>query len=346
MLPNMRLLTLLTAAAVLACPLSAQEDTPAPAAPSQELAEGWDFVPGERQILYDDFTDMVKGGAPPHWKVRGASVKLGTDGRLIVSQDVDLYPNVTAWPKNFTLEQDVAIHKSPSSDLEWHFADAEGAEQWRMWIRFDEAGQSCAAHLDGAEGTLGEAECKYVPGASGALNLWMQDGRIRVYWNRDRLIDVNQVQSAQLGKVWMHTALDEGAFFTLGRLRIAESAPDISQTILATGRYVSHGIQFDVNSDRLKPESMAVIKEIAAALKKQPSLKVRIEGHTDSTGDAARNMDLSKRRADAVKAALVTSFGVSAERLTTQGFGATKPIGSNDTPDGRANNRRVEFVKI
>jgi outer membrane protein OmpA-like peptidoglycan-associated protein len=85
---------------------------------------------------------------------------------------------------------------------------------------------------------------------------------------------------------------------------------------------------------------------IAEALAKQSALKLRIEGHTDSSGDAAKNLDLSKRRAESVKNALVSQFGIGADRLTTEGLGHTKPLGPNDTPQSRANNRRVEFAKI
>ena len=80
-------------------------------------------------------------------------------------------------------------------------------------------------------------------------------------------------------------------------------------------------------------------------LETNPNLKMQIEGHTDSVGDGAHNLDLSKRRADAVKAVLATQFKVDASRLTTAGLGATKPTDSNDTPQGRAQNGRVEFVK-
>jgi OmpA-OmpF porin, OOP family len=111
------------------------------------------------------------------------------------------------------------------------------------------------------------------------------------------------------------------------------------------GIHDSHGIQFDVNSDQLKPESMNILSQIAEALKKKPALKLRIEGHTDSTGDADQNLDLSKRRAASVKAALV-KLGIDGSRLTAEGFGQTKPIGSNDTVQGRAENRRVEFIGI
>ncbi len=129
------------------------------------------------------------------------------------------------------------------------------------------------------------------------------------------------------------------------RVRIAESTPDFSHTIMADGRYVTHGILFDTNSDRLKPESAAVIKSIAAGLQTNAALNLRIEGHTDSSGDAALNLDLSRRRAEAVKQVLVAQFQVDAARLSTDGLGATKPLESNDTPQGRAQNRRVEFVK-
>ena len=113
----------------------------------------------------------------------------------------------------------------------------------------------------------------------------------------------------------------------------------------SSGRYVSHGILFDTDSDRLKPESAPVIRSIARGLETNPALKLLIEGHTDSTGDAAKNQDLSKRRAEAVKSVLVSQFSVDAGRLTTDGLGATKPMDTNDTPAGRAQNRRVEFVK-
>ena len=128
-------------------------------------------------------------------------------------------------------------------------------------------------------------------------------------------------------------------------VRFAESTPDFSQVITSSGRYVSHGILFDTGSDRLKPESAPVIQAIARGIETNPNLKLLIEGHTDSAGNAAQNLDLSKRRAEAVKAVLVSQFKVETARLTTAGLGATKPIDSNDTPQGRSQNRRVEFVK-
>ena len=131
----------------------------------------------------------------------------------------------------------------------------------------------------------------------------------------------------------------------LRSIRVAEGAPDFSSVISSSGRYVTHGIQFDTDSDRLKPESAPVLKAVVRGLQKNPSLKLAIEGYTDSTGNAQHNEELSRKRAEAVRTVLITQFGIDAERLTANGFGPAKPAASNDTAEGRAQNRRVEFVK-
>src|SRR6185437_11424193 len=109
-------------------------------------------------------------------------------------------------------------------------------------------------------------------------------------------------------------------------------------------KIVTHGINFDVDKATLRPESMGTLNMIVAILKNNPDVKFEIDGHTDNSGDPAHNLQLSQERADAVKAQLVT-MGIDASRLTTKGFGSTVPIADNSTPEGRANNRRVEFVR-
>jgi outer membrane protein OmpA-like peptidoglycan-associated protein len=106
-----------------------------------------------------------------------------------------------------------------------------------------------------------------------------------------------------------------------------------------------YGIYFDFNSAAMKPESEAVLKQIADILQKNPDWKLKVSGHTDNIGDAAFNLGLSQRRADAVKDALVTRYKIAAGRLATSGYGASMPIESNSTFEGRARNRRVELQR-
>jgi outer membrane protein OmpA-like peptidoglycan-associated protein len=77
-----------------------------------------------------------------------------------------------------------------------------------------------------------------------------------------------------------------------------------------------------------------------------PALKLEIDGHTDSDGADAANLDLSQKRADSVRTYLVANYKIDTSRLSTKGLGETKPIDANTTPEGKANNRRVEFVKM
>lgn len=137
---------------------------------------------------------------------------------------------------------------------------------------------------------------------------------------------------------------DKPVFFK--NFKIADGAQmNMLGSIMTTGKFVTHGISFDVNKAVLKPESMGVIGDVVKQLQNNPTLNLEIDGHTDSDGDAAANMVLSQQRADAVKDALVQA-GIDASRLTSKGFGATKPIAVNTTQEGKAENRRVEFIKI
>jgi len=133
--------------------------------------------------------------------------------------------------------------------------------------------------------------------------------------------------------------------YYLGNIKLAVGAPDTRNKLMTEGKFVTRGILFDVNSENIKPESYRSLKDIANVLTENADVKVKIIGHTDSDGDDNSNLDLSKRRAEAVKAALIAQFNIDASHMETDGKGETEPADKNLTPEGKANNRRVEFIK-
>jgi outer membrane protein OmpA-like peptidoglycan-associated protein len=300
-----------------------------------------EFIPGEKTVFYDDFTDMAKDEPPPHWKVREGKVelKVGGDLRELYNEGgVNLTSPQIAVPQNFTFE----LQWTGGGETTWSFRDKDDGEAIHVIVRGEEDGTTASVSID-AKDHLGEGTIQTDTSKPVTFALWAQQGRVRAYLNGERLVDSNQVELNPITRL-------EG---TIGgyrpngirSVRIAESAPDFSSVINASGKYVTHGIRFATDSDRLKKESAAVLTQVAAGLQKNPNLKLEIDGYTDSVGDAAHNLDLSRRRAQAVASALASQFGIEAARLSVNGFGANRPIASNDTSDGQAANRRVEFLK-
>jgi outer membrane protein OmpA-like peptidoglycan-associated protein len=120
---------------------------------------------------------------------------------------------------------------------------------------------------------------------------------------------------------------------------------EIEKSLQEKGRVDVYGIHFDFDRDVLRPESEPVLRQIADAMNANPSWKLYVNGHTDSVGGDAHNLNLSNRRGAAVKEALVAKYQIDPSRLTPKRYGATQPKESNDTIEGRARNRRVELVR-
>lgn len=126
---------------------------------------------------------------------------------------------------------------------------------------------------------------------------------------------------------------------------VTADAAAIAQGIDATGHIAIYGIHFDTGSAEIKPESSSTLTEIAKLLGQKPALKLLVVGHTDNQGGYDFNMDLSQRRANAVVKALVSKYGVAANRLKSAGAGYIAPVATNRTEEGQAKNRRVELVE-
>jgi len=323
-------------------PASAPTPTSAAAQPEMKSA-AIEFIPGERTIFFDDFSDVGADAIPPHWAVREGKLELrlkeGAAPELYASDNVSLTSPEFVVPANFTFEAEWI----GGGIVEWNFRNGKTIVLTAV-VRADTGAKIASVQILAADGsTLGSGKIPADTSKPIEFELLAQQRKMGAYLNGQRVIDVNEFQFAAIN----HFDDVEAKFrdVSIHRVRVAETAPDFAGAIGASGKFVTHGIEFDAGSDRLKPESAAVLKEIAAAMAKDPQLKLEIEAYMDSSGDAAHATELSKLRAQAVQSVLVTQFGIAAARLSANGFGAAKPIGSNGTPEGRAENRRIEFVK-
>jgi OmpA-OmpF porin, OOP family len=174
-------------------------------------------------------------------------------------------------------------------------------------------------------------------------------------WNYDVRYHMTAKLARQEGDVYVHIGVWQAdrpyAEIDVIEVKPMESdlvtvnAASLANDITKTGHASVYGILFDTGKADVKPESDATLAEISKLLQQDASLKLYVVGHTDNVGTLASNMDLSKRRADAVVKVLTTKYNVAAARLSAQGDGPTAPVASNDSEEGRAKNRRVELVK-
>ena len=129
-------------------------------------------------------------------------------------------------------------------------------------------------------------------------------------------------------------------------VKVNEGGLDLRRTLISEGKVSTNGILFDSGSTNIKPQSMGIIRQISQVLNQEGDMNLKIIGHTDADGDETSNLSLSEKRAQAVADALVSLYGISSERLVAEGKGESEPLHDNKTEDGKAQNRRVEFIKI
>lgn len=202
----------------------------------------------------------------------------GNIREIYASQQADLTTPSFDLPPNFTVE----MIWTGAGEMLWFFRDKNDKDVLHGLVAGTENGEHASARFQTTE-TLGEGQVATTPNQPVRFDMWIQQGRLRAYLNGVRLLDVNQVQLGPID----HFNVEMGRYHPNGirSVRIAESAPDFSSVINSTGKYVTHGIYFDTDSDRLNPESAPVIKQVAAALDKNPNLKLEIDGYTDSVGE-------------------------------------------------------------
>jgi len=329
----------------------------------------YDFVPGEVIIVYEDFMQDAVGDFPDKWNTNASGEIVTIEGMQghwlrINKQGIFMPEFIDSLPDNFTFEYDLicdnpgqiwSLYSSVASLSDrghpetWNTADS----RFTMTIA-PEAGGNASSTIERRKDGTGEASTSTETKQFSAKKLvhiamWRQKERIRVYFNQEKAWDLPKAMSPNAkynAIVWWLQGPGQNASYFMSNLRLGVGPPDTRKKILEQKKWVTHGILFDVNSATIKPESYGTLKEMADVMKEYTDLKVKIVGHTDADGSDAANLDLSKKRAASVKESLAKEFGIDESRMETDGKGESEPIDKNDTPAGKANNRRVEFIKV
>jgi outer membrane protein OmpA-like peptidoglycan-associated protein len=249
-------------------------------------------------------------------------------------------PNMVSLPEFWTLDFDFygvepmqsALTVFGMAERDWRVFEATFPQGSSLYFRTGEV--SSSTPYEGAS----------VPGRHHVM--FMARGTaLKVYMDTQRMASVPEMWTENGPIVSLDFRLWAQTKPMMTNVRFAEGGRP-PKDMLAEGKLVTYGIHFDSGSDVVLPDSAPVLRQVAAYMEANPAVKLQITGHTDNVGQAASNLDLSKRRAASVAKVLSQEFKIAADRFTTDGKGDTEAVASNAKPEGRAMNRRVEFAKL
>ena len=335
--------------------------------PKQKLTSitQYDFVPGDKILFFEDFSQDAIGDFPALWTTNGSgevktvSIAPGKWLHMNGKDAVYCYTKEINFPENFIVEFDII----PDKDFQFgtcltlYQDNPERSKEVNDNLYPGLRGLHISPNYEGWETKGYDSDKDWLIG-TGAKNpliaeelnhviVWIQKRRVRIYHQGQKVLDVptNIYAETKLNKL-LFSGWDRNSTPYVTNIKVTTASPDTRSKLITEGKLVTYGITFDVNKADIKSESFGTLKGIAGVLAENPDVNVKIIGHTDGDGDDAKNLDLSKRRAESVKNELVKNFGIDSSRLTTEGAGETKPIAANDIPVNKARNRRVEIIKI
>ena len=336
-----------------------------------EVYSKFDFVPGDKQLFFDDFGNDFIGDFPAKWNTNGSGevVTIGDSPekwlKMLQGYGIEFIPDVPALPGDYTIEFDLFVlgidsktsstagltvsldnNSSFKKGTHWAWAFIPLGQYGVFDIRLRNYAQGVGSEINSAV----KADIRQAILDRPHISIAVNERRFRLWINEQKYVDIPRFIPTDAGlsaiKFNIHGLKDgkEDVFIT--NLKVAEGGVDLRRKLIAEGRISTNGILFDSGSANIQPQSMGIIRQISQVLLQERDMRLNIVGHTDSDGDDASNMDLSKRRADAVMQALVNVYNIDAGRLQTDGKGEMDPVGDNNTVEGKAQNRRVEFIKI
>ncbi len=331
-----------------------------------------DFIPGSELIFADNFDKDAPGDFPAGWNTNGSGKVENIEGQpgkwLNIAHTSVVHPVLKkALPENCTIEFDLFLMTSGERSTPLiQFGLTPVKNILKEDLFYSDKFFTTIHRYNESDGHTVEYGLKEVIGnkndfpilsyANKVLHVSMaiNKNRIRVYFDETKLIDLPMALTAAMRNnfffcnTYVIPASEIGMY--ISNIRIASGTADarslLVKDLLEKGTASTSDILFDVNKDIIKKESFAVVNQIGEALKANPSIKIKIIGHTDADGKAADNLSLSKRRAEAVSSYLINNFGVDETRITTDGKGSAMPVADNSTAEGKAKNRRVEFIKL
>ena len=318
----------------------------------------FDFVPGD-EVIFEDIpsTSEENGEFPSRWDLVKGQVEIANaDGETVLmfldgGEIVPYLKNSSTdyLPEIFTIEFDF-YKPAGGNRLSFYLTDQKNQRNNQVYDNAQEFDVT-PLRIDTPEGSAVEHSgrdynyCKN--GCWTHVSIAYTKGKLKVYLDDTRLVNIPHYSYNPTGFTmypYFASAKDNKAFY-VKNVRIAKGGVKYYDRVLSEGKIIVNGIKFDVNKATLKPESMGPINEIFDLMNKNPELNFSVEGHTDSDGSDVTNMTLSKERGKTVMNKLI-EMGIASNRLKSDGFGESKPIDTNNTPEGKANNRRVEFVKF
>lgn len=318
----------------------------------------YDFIPGTEIIFEDDFTNEQNGEFPSRWDMTKGTIEIADwGGENVVwfkktnsnapDAILPLLKNRTEdyLPELFTIEMDVYFHKDNKLNSTYNLFLYDMKNQTKIMkpskpvrieyssITYDMIGDSYPGQdkLKPAEGWR-------------HIAISFNKRALKGYLDDVRVLNLPNLEINPTGIMISAHNVSGSAKPFIRNVRIAKGAVPLYDKFLTDGKFITNGIKFDVNKATIKPESMGTINYVVQMMTDHSDLKFSVEGHTDSDGELAANQKLSEARARAVVEALKNA-GIDAGRLSSKGHGETKPIAGNDSPEGKAQNRRVEFVK-
>ncbi|TDQ33421.1 OmpA family protein [Zeaxanthinibacter enoshimensis] len=330
-----------------------------------EIYSKFDFVPGDTPIFYDDFSKDFIGDFPSKWNTNGSgevvTLSNATGKWLAMVPGYSTYyiPDVPALPEEYTIEFDVmatgldqktsstAIMRVMLSD-DPLFKSGNYAAADIPFCQYHPVG----FHVRNSRGDINnniQGDIRKAVMNQPHISIAVNKERFRLWVNESKYIDIPRMipvdQNLSTLKFEVINFKDGKERIFIKDLKVAEGGVDLRRKLLSEGAVSTNGIMFVSGSAEIQPQSMGIIRQVSQVLQEDNTMNLLIIGHTDSDGADAANLALSKQRADAVRDILVEVYGVAPARLATEGKGESEPVASNDTPDGKAQNRRVEFKK-